>query len=360
MSSSGLGEAALILVVVVLLLLGWAGWEFFSAVELGSGFFEPGEGWPGWVAWAFRSIGLPVGLLIAAILPYWAWKNDHRNLYIETYGISQSEPPSDLPAAAVTVLEEREATARTVTTVLFEMCQKGVLRIAFELKDDEYEAELASGRRSKLDWENTVREAIERNDFEPHSEQFQKTIGGQLGEYLQDRGLFDGNPTSVAWWLPVLCAIGTILFAVALAAWMVFADANLVAEVVIVIALVPIYIFPFLLYYETAERASKSAPTKKGLQEMARWMAFSRHLRRMKSPEEDKEQATPYPFSSYAIALDADEGWMFFGIADSVGVRTRGIGVESDLDSVFMAWLRTLHIHGRLLEEYVRRHGSLS
>ena len=359
MSSSGMGEAALLLAGVVLLLLGWAVWEFFSAVDLGSGFFELGDSWLGWIAWAFRSIGLLTGLLVAGILPYWAWKNDHRNLYIETYGISQSEPPSDLPAAAVTVLVEREATARTVTTILFEMCQNGALRLTFEVIDNEYKAELSSGRRSKLDWENAVCEAIERDDFEPHSDHFRKAIGRQLGEYLQNRGLFDGNPTSVAWWLPVLCAIGTILFAVALIAWMVFADANLFAEVVIVIALVPIYVFLFFPYYEIAERASKRAPTGKGLQEMVRWMAFSRHLRRMKPPEDDKEQFTPYPFSSYAIAVGADEGWMFSGIADSLGIRTRGAGVEADFDSVFMAWLRTLHLHGRLLEEYVRRHGHL-
>ena len=358
MSNSSLGEFALYLFVLVLILLIWAAWAFFSTADLGGG-FDPGDSWLEWIAWAFRSISLLTGLLVAAILPIWAWKNDHRNLYIETYGISQSEPPSDLSAAAVTVLEEREATAQTVMTILFEMCQSGVLRLTFELKDDEYEAKLSSGRRSKLDWENTVCEAIERNDFEPHSEQFRKAVGRQLGVYLQNRGLFDSNPTSVAWWLPTLCATGTVLFAGALIAWMVFADANLFAEVVIVIALVPIYIFLFFLYYEIAERASKRAPTRKGLQEMAQWMAFSRHLRRMKAPEEGEKQVTPYPFSSYAIALDADEGWMFSGIADSLGIRTKGAHAEADLDSMFMGWLSTLHIHGRLLEEYIRSHGNL-
>ena len=240
MNSNSWGDLALYLLVGFVILFGWARYEFLTSTDLASGFFEPGAGWLGWIGWAFRSVGLVIGLLIVLILPIWGSKARRYDdeSYFKALSISNSEPPSDLPAAAVSVLEDRKVTVRTVRTILFEMCQSGVLRITFEVKGSRYgsrrereygrERELdvkwSLGSRSKLDWENTVYESMKRNELDPDSDQFKKTVGRQLGEYLQNRGLFDGNPMSVARWVYMLWDMGTALFAAALIGWMAVAD----------------------------------------------------------------------------------------------------------------------------------------
>lgn len=380
MSSSGIGEMALYALAVFVILFLWAAWVFFSGVDLVSGFFEPGDSWLDWIAWAFRSIGLIIGLLMLAILPFWAskaQKYDYSGLYSRHRSISQSEPPNDLPAAAVSVLENRKVTSQTVKTIVFDMCQSGVLRITFDAISRQlvdrhgvewsYDVKWSSGSQSKFDWENTVLEFMERNDFNPNSDQFQKTISRQLSEYLQNRGIFDGDPISAARWVYMLWVMGPVLFVGALIAWMVFADAHLLAEFIIVIVLVPPYLIGlfFVEGFEGEERitrASKRGPTEKGLEEIVPWMAFKRHLRQMKPSAGAKEQPMPYPFCSYAIALGRDEEWMFSGIADSLmgnspiseTIGKGDTGEEVDLDSVFMRWLYTLSVSGRGLEDHLR------
>ena len=361
------GELYLYLLACLVLLFGWAGYEFLTSTDLASGFFEPGAGWLGWIGWAFRSVGLVIGLLIVLILPFWASKARRYDdeLYSKALSISNSEPPSDLPAAAVSVLEDRKVTVRTVRTILFEMCQSGVLRITFEVKgsryglrrEREYDVKWSLGSRSKLDWENTVYESMKRNEFDPNSDQLKETVGRQLGEYLQNRGLFDGNPMSVARWVYMLWGMGTVLFAGALIGWMAVADIHWFFGIVIIAYLLPIYIIGLWLPGESVMRSSKIGPTKGGSQEISRWMAFRRHLRQMGRSARAKVQPMPYAFSSYTIALldvDESEEGMFSGIADlllgngqvSETIRESDASEENDLDSVFVSWLHRWSYYG--------------
>ena len=358
--SSMWGEAGVYLLALLVILFGWAGYEFLTSTDLARGFFEPGAGWLGWIGWAFRSVGLVIGLLIVLILPFWASKarryDDNDESYFKALSISNSEPPSDLPAAAVSVLEDREVTVRTVRTILLEMCQSEVLRITFEVKrsrygskrESEYDVKWSLGSRSKLDWENTVYESMKGNEFYPYSDQFKKTVGRQLSEHLQDRRLFDGNPMSVARWVYMLWGMGTVLFAGALIGWMAVADIRWFVGVANIVYLLPIYIIGLLLSSGSVMRSSKIGPTEEGSQEISRWMAFRRHLRQMGRSARAEVQPMPYAFSSYAIALlDEPEEWMFSGVADlllgngqvSETIRKSDASEENDLDSVFVSWL---------------------
>ena len=359
MNSNSWGDLALYLLVGFVVLFGWAGYEFLTSTDLASGFFEPGAGWLGWIGWALRSVGLVIGLLIVLIPPFWASKELRYDdeLYFKAPSISNSEPPSDLPAAVVSVLEDREVTVRTVRTILFEMCQSGVLRITFEVRgsrygssrEREYDVKWSLGSRSKLDWENTVYESMNRNEFDPNSDQFKRTVGRQLGEYLQNRGLFDGNPMSVAWWVYTLWGMGTALFAGALIGWMAVADIHWFFGIVIIVYLIPIFIIGLWLSGESVMRSSKIGPTEGGSQEISRWMAFRRHLRQMGRSARAEVQPMPYVFSSYASALlNESEEWLFSGVADfilgngqvSETTRKSDANEENDLDSVFVSWLR--------------------
>ena len=365
MNSNSWGDLALYLLVGFVVLFGWAGYEFLTSTDLASGFFEPGAGWLGWIGWALRSVGLVIGLLIVLIPPFWASKalRYDDELYFKALSISNSEPPSDLPAAVVSVLEDREVTVRTVRTILFEMCQSGVLRITFEVRgsrygssrEREYDVKWSLGSRSKLDWENTVYESMNRNEFDPDSDQFKRTVGRELGEYLQNRGLFDGNPMSVAWWVYTLWGMGTALFAGALIGWMAVADIHWFFGIVIIVYLLPIYVIGLLLPGGSVMRSSKVGPTEEGSQEISRWMAFRRHLRQVGRSARAEVQPMPYAFSSYAIALLSEsdvwisesEEWLFSGIADlllgngqvSETTRKSDANEENDLDSVFVSWL---------------------
>jgi len=253
------------------------------------------------------------------------------------------------------VLEGREVTARTLFAILFEMCKRGVLRVSFTADrtsagEVEYDFKWSPGSGPTFEWENTVRDALGKNDFDPGSDEFRKAIGRQLSEHLQRRDLFQGDPLSEAWWVNMSWVMGPVLFGVALIAWIALSGVHWFNGAVIAITLFASNLLAFILVEDNhnVKRASKVKPTEKGLQELARWMAFKRHLRKMnRSERARKEQPRPYPFASYAFALDEDEEWMFDGVVDSLQGEGQGYGAigkddsgeEANLDHAFMGWV---------------------
>ena len=152
------------------------------------------------VAWTLRGLGI-VGLLLAVFL----WRRNRawpRIKYPQIRG-PVSRPPSDLPAPAVSVLESRRVSARTVLAMIVEMCQQGTLQIAGEgdgqrRGKDKFAYRLSP--RARRSTSGNVCCAMpypnrpSRCRVEKRLLARQDIIGDQLGEYLQYRGFFDGNP----------------------------------------------------------------------------------------------------------------------------------------------------------------------
>jgi len=359
-SNSG-GELAIYLVALYLLLFGWSVVEFLSSLGNGNSYFPPEYGWLEETAAAVGCIGPVLGLGIFAIPLVWARKTRYfdYDLYRKARSITQSEPPSDLQPAVVSVLEGRKVTTRTLIATLFEMCKRGELRVNFEAGrtsegEVEYDVKWSPGSGSTFGWENKVRDALGMYDFDPGSDAFRKGLGRQLSEHLQSRGLFRSDPLSEAWWVNTPWIMGPLSFGVALIAWIALSGVHWFNGAVIVITLFTLYLVGLGLVWPEHEddnirRAGKVKPTENGLQEIVRWLAFKRHLREMNHSEgARKEQPRPYPFASYALALGEAEEWMFDGITDSLqgegqvyGAIGKGdAGQEANLDHAFMGWLR--------------------
>ena len=169
----------------------------------------PEQGWLQWILWVFRVPGMVIALAVIPLL----WL---RVLVGQRFRVSSSDspitqPPSDLPAAAVSVLEAREATPRTLLTSVLEMCQRGTLQIT-GVRGECDGREGSDGERKYLyrlvpaddppwNWERTLCTVIlGRNvtvdELSGRLELKRLLIGEQLGEFLQQRGLFDKNPVS--------------------------------------------------------------------------------------------------------------------------------------------------------------------
>ena len=156
--------------------------------------------WKQLTAWGFRTIGVGVGLLLLLLvwLKYRSWQE------IKYPGLMEpvTRQPSELPAAAVSVLEDREATDRTLLAAIVEMCQRGTLQFECVGTESGYRYRLSKQGPAQFDWEQLIcnrlppRPTTVQELHDGISER-EDVIGSQLGQYLQARGLFDDNPIRV-------------------------------------------------------------------------------------------------------------------------------------------------------------------
>ena len=156
--------------------------------------------WKQLTAWGFRTIGVGVGLLL--MLSLWLKYRPPKGIKYPGSMGTVTRQPSELSAAAVSVLEEREVTDRTLLATIIEMCQRGTLQIDGIGTRSGYGYRLSQQGPTQFEWERlicdslpfrptTVRELRDR--MKGHND----AIGDQLGEYLQRRGLFPDNPMRV-------------------------------------------------------------------------------------------------------------------------------------------------------------------
>ena len=83
--------------------------------------------WKQLTAWGFRTIGVGVGLLLSLLLwrKFRSWKEIKYPRSLEPV----TRQPSELSAAAVSALEDRTVSDRTLLAAIVEMCQRGTLKI---------------------------------------------------------------------------------------------------------------------------------------------------------------------------------------------------------------------------------------
>ena len=254
-----------------------------------------------------------------------------------------TQPPSDLPAAAVSVLESRKVSLDTFLAALIEMCQKDVLQVvgirvepgqATEGKNyfGEYE-HIYPGKYihwlvpkgvPQFEWERSLLEWIPKQPMmideliddsryiltEHHVAQNHR----QLGEHLRYRGLFNDNPMQamsdanrgyLAHFLgaaSVCIGLGLLLYWL-LSSWVSWPPwANIAGSVAGGIV-------SSIIYAVAVEpsRIGHIAPTRVGLQEISRWLALKESLLQF-DPLSDADGSDS--LLPYAIAFDEAERWL--------------------------------------------------
>ena len=157
-------------------------------------------GWKELTAWAFRTVGIGLSMLIVV----WLWFKylpNRRVKYPDVSGSSVWER-TWLPAAAVSVLEDRFVNDRTLLAALVEMCQRGTLQLECAAAGDAYEYRLSQHGSSRFEWERSIclilpSDPVTVHELRDRLEFHKEALGDQLGDYLESRGLFDDNPVRV-------------------------------------------------------------------------------------------------------------------------------------------------------------------
>ena len=153
-------------------------------------------GWKQLTAWGFRTIGVGVALLL--VLTLWLKFRRRREIgHRDSLEVATQQRPR-LPAAAVSVLEDREVSDRTLLAAITEMCQRGVLRFECVGTRSGFLYRPSQQGPAQFDWERLICDSLPsrpttvqalRDLMDGHKD----AIGDQLGEYLQRQGLFHDN-----------------------------------------------------------------------------------------------------------------------------------------------------------------------
>ena len=264
--------------------------------------------WKQLTAWGFRTIGVGVGLLLVLLvwLKYRSWQE------IKYPGLLEpvTRQPSELPAAAVSVLEDREATDRTLLAAIVEMCQRGTLQFECVGTGSGYRYRLSKQGPAQFDWEQLIcnrlppRPTTVQELHDGISER-EDVIGSQLGQYLQGRGLFDDNPIRVmrehggdGFELEVLAGA---LMGVGSGLWMALWLSQWWANSLVGALMGCIY------WLIATPNTGMLLPTEAGAYEIGQWLGLKESL-----PGPDREAGRDGPDSmlAYAIALDEARPWL--------------------------------------------------
>ena len=181
--------------------------------------------WKQRTAWGFRTIGVVVAQLLIIVLWFWPkWRPPQASPWY-----SGAAKPGSMPAAAVSALQGHMIWSPTVLASIIEMCQRGTLRIEAVGTRVGFLYRLTRQDPAQYEWERTICNSLPpgpttvdalRESINEHED----AIGDQIGDFLQQRGLFDDNPVRVRrensddgsdWWMVacILTGVGGGLWA---------------------------------------------------------------------------------------------------------------------------------------------------
>ena len=250
-----------------------------------------------------------VGVLFSLLLwcKFRSWKE------IKYPGLSEpvTRQPSELSAAAVSVLEGRTVSDRTLLAAIVEMCQRGTLQLECVGAEGGYRYRLSKKGSAQFDWEQLICNRLPAGPTtiqELHDviNEREDVIGDQLGKHLQGRGLFDDNAMRVmrehggdGFELELLAGI---LLGVGGGFWTALWLSQWWANSLIGAAIGFIY-----LLVAMSTSVGKLRPTDAGAYEIGQWLGLKESL-----PGPDREEGRDEPDSmlAYAVALDAAKPWL--------------------------------------------------
>ena len=318
----GLGGLLLLLLAVlvafpILLILCLCVYAIASACVLGFYLLTEshfGTDWAGLTSWFFRVVGVSLALAVLGFVWFLQWRERHR-LALD-WPSRVTEPPSDLPAAAVSELVDRNEGFRTPVTIVLEMIQKGTLRVVVgsaeyvEAEDPVYRLVEQPGPKYK--WERALCDALPQ-ESQDISELWKRLSDPGLGirqhlrAYLQDRGLLSrehsGRGRHI--WTKQLIFQWSILMWVGLFLWFPhlwvvwWAGLGMVG-----------LIYGFGLLHAVRQLLEASVFTYIGRAEVIRWYEFGFYLDSSEFSEVRlADTAGTDPLVPYAVALNRMRPW---------------------------------------------------
>ena len=274
-----------------------------------------------------------------------------------------TQPPSDLPAAAVSVLESRNVGFRTFFAAVLDMCQQNVLQVVGirvtpgrTREGKNYAGQYEHIYRGKyiylfvpkgvpqFEWERRMlnwmpKQPMMIDELTDHirTESHLALIGRQVGEHLRYRGLFNDNPVQAMsdadrGFLAHFLGAASVCIGVGLlshwlltswVSWPPWANiAGSVAGGIVCSIIYAVVVEP--------SRIGHIPPTRVGIMEISRWLALKESLPRL-DPSSDADHLDS--LLPYAIAFDKAERWLKDSTTapswfDAINLRTYESGVS--------------------------------
>ena len=291
-------------------------------------------GWKQQLVWGFRTIGIGVALLLVL----WLWIR-----YRPRGGIKHRDQlelgarqRTGMPAAVVSVLEDRHVSDRTLLAAIVEMCQRGALRFECVGTRSGFLYRLSQQGPAQFQWERLIFDSLPsrpttvkalRDLMDGHKD----AIGDQLGEYMQRQGLFYDNPIRIrrerladgfggALLAGALMGVGSGLW---LALWLSQWWAN---------TLVGAVVGCIYWFIAVPMHTGMLPPTEAGAYEIGQWLGLKKSL---SGPDPAAGRGETDPMLAYAIALDAAQPWLddsvsappWFGSGEAASLRAPDLDV---------------------------------
>ena len=156
--------------------------------------------WKQLTVWGFRTIGVGVALLL--VMALWIRYRPKRRIKSRDTVELGTRQRIGLPAAVLSVLEDRQVSDRTLLAAIVEMCQRGALRFEYVGMRTGFLYRLSQQGPTQFEWERLICDSLPsrptkvkalRDQMNGHKD----AIGDQLGEYLRRQGLFHDNPIRI-------------------------------------------------------------------------------------------------------------------------------------------------------------------
>ena len=170
--------------------------------------------WKQLIVWFFRTIGIGVGLLIIIVM--WLWPKSRLPQGADgDWGSGHVSAPqsSSMPAAALSVVESRMPSSRTMLASIIEMCERGTLGLEYSRTRSGFLYRLFRRGPPQYDWERLICDNLPAGHWTVEKlydrlKQRQDAIGDMVGDHLHRQGIFDDNPVRVrrenigdaGWW----------------------------------------------------------------------------------------------------------------------------------------------------------------
>ena len=270
--------------------------------------------WKQLAVWGFRTIGVVVAQLLIIVL--WLWPKHRPPQALEEHRRpwdAGAPQPGSIPAAAVSALEGHMIWSPTLLASIIEMCQRGTLRIEAVGTRVGFLYRLSRQAPVQYDWERTICESMpmpsRATTVDALHEAIKKredAIGGQIGDYLQHRGLFHDNPVrvrrendddAIGWGMlaGALMGVGSGLWA---ALWLDQWWAN---------ALIGAFTGLVYLLMAPSIRTGMVPTTQRGAHEISQWLGWKETLAGSAPPYARNQADSMLP---YAVALNVAQPWL--------------------------------------------------
>ena len=296
--------------------------------------------WTQLTAWGFRTIGVAFALLL--VLGLWLRFRPRQRIRNRYSSEAATWQRLRLPAAAVSVLEDRKVSGRTLLAAIVEMCQRGALQFECVETGGGYRYLLSRNGAAQFDWEWLIFDNLPSRPTTVQAlhdaiSEHEDAIGDRVGDYLQRQGLFRDNPirewrekngegTGWALLAGILMGVGSgFWLALWLPQWWATSLAGIFIGFIFWLIAMPM-------------NAGMLQPTEAGAQQIAQVLGLKESL---PGPDQAGGRDESDSTLAYAVALDVAQPWLNASVAAPpwIGSAETDSQQAPNLDSAYRGFI---------------------